>query len=382
MVTRRPSNTSTTQKDHTASRSKSPTGTEWDADDESPSSDTVMSMSPDESLDSRPLSVSIPRPQGAACVRRPTLKEILSNSSPPPWSLTAFMAYLSTNHCLETLEFTMDAGRYKKHYTKVLAKAEEKGKLPSGKDWDNIRLLWQRLMEAYIQPNGSREVNLPSEVRDPLLNTDFSSSPPTPETLDTAVSKVYELMEDSVLVPFLNSLSPTALQSPELTGRPSYESGMGQGEDKSRWRKNRLSRNSPPPSGSLDGMTSPSLSSSRKSPTSSLTNAFKSHRFSTRLTPTTSAPGAGHNQQPQSASMATFGTEAHFPGLTDDSGEASSSPTGDSPMTPPMSPPESDLSTSPRNQRDSGAWRKLGRLGQWKPMRKRSQNFKDNYSMP
>ncbi|GAB7345521.1 hypothetical protein MBLNU457_3836t1 [Dothideomycetes sp. NU457] len=374
MVAKKTANNTTTTKHHTVSRAKSPTA-DWDADDESPLSDTAMSLSPDDSLNSRPLSVSISRPQGPACVRRPTLKEILSNSSSPPWTLTAFMAYLSTNHCLETLEFTMDAGRYKKHYIKVVAKAEEKGKAPSGKDWDNIRLLWQRLMEAYIQPNGSREVNLPSEVRDPLLNTDYSSSPPAPETLDTAVSKVYELMEDSVLVPFLNSLSPTIVQPPEMTGRPSYESSTGQSEDKSRWRKNRLSRNSPPPSGSLDGITSPGATSSRKSPTSSLTNAFKGHRFSTsRIAPSTS--------QPYSATTATFGAEAHFPGLTDDSGEASSSPTGESPMTPPMSPPESELSTSPRNQRDSGAWRKLGRLGQWKPIRKRSQNFKDNYSMP
>jgi len=240
--------------------------------------------------------------------------------------------------------------------------------------------LWQRLMEAYIQPNGAREVNLPSEVRDPLLNQDCTKGPPRPEALDTAVFKVYELMEDSVLVPFLNSFSPHINQTTsDFDTRTSEEQT---GDDRSKWRKSRTSRQSSP-----ELVTSTSGSSQRRSPTSSITNAFKSHRFSARLSPTSSAFGAQGGNTSNMASLTTMtshGSDAgHFPGLTDDSGEAScSSPTGDSPMTPPMSPPESDLGSSPRTHRDSGAWKRFSRLGGWKPIKRRSQNFRDNMSMP
>jgi len=275
----------------------------------------------------------------------------------------------------------MDAGRYKKHYTKVLAKAAEKGRRPTEEESDNIKILWQRLMEAYIQPSGSREVNLPSEVRDPLLNLDHTTTPPLPEALDYAVSKVYELMEDSVLVPFLNSFSPHIAQTPSEFGARTSEEQTN--EDKSRWRRSRAGRGSSP-----ELVTTTSSSSQRKSPTSSITNAFKNHRFSARLSPTSSGFGAASPSNTSNmnslATMTNHGPDAnHFPGLTDDSGEAScSSPMGESPMTPPMSPPESDLSASPRAHRDSGTWKRFGRLGQWKSMKRRSQNFRDNMSMP
>jgi hypothetical protein len=42
--------------------------------------------------------------QGVYLPRRPNLRDILANTSPPPWTLAAFMAYLSNNHCLETLD--------------------------------------------------------------------------------------------------------------------------------------------------------------------------------------------------------------------------------------------------------------------------------------
>jgi hypothetical protein len=47
---------------------------------------------------------------------RPTLDEVLANTAPAPYTLSAFMAYLSQNHCLETLEFTLDAKRYREAY--------------------------------------------------------------------------------------------------------------------------------------------------------------------------------------------------------------------------------------------------------------------------
>jgi Regulator of G protein signaling domain len=179
-----------------------------------------------EYVPSRPLSVAIPRPlgaQGPYCPRRPNLSDILANTAPPPWTLSAFMAYLSQNHCLETLEFTMDASRYRKHYNKMASRSAG-GQLTPGTDECNyVRMLWQRLVEAYITPNGPREVNLPSYVRDNILVLSREQVPPPPSALDLAVEKIYELMEESVLVPFLNSLYPQSAQATSFASNDSSE---------------------------------------------------------------------------------------------------------------------------------------------------------------
>lgn len=355
--------------------------TEWDADDAS-----AMSMS-EEHVPSRPLSVAIPKvggAQGPYCPRRPNLREILANTSPAPWSLAAFMAYLSNNHCLETLEFTMDAGRYRKHYAKMMSKAPD-GEMPPSKDREYVQALWKRLVEAYIQPNGSREVNLPSNVRDPIINLPSSDLPPAPEKLDLAVAKIYELMEDSVLVPFINSAYPqtahpavascpydTSEESIPMTARPH--------EDRSASKRNRHARSSPPPQSAVDPHAhsySPPSALNRKSAPSALTQSLNRARFSVKLSPTassTSQPAAPLSNVTTIESQAAF-SDANLSisgsgsGMTDDSGSASS-PTNDSPMTPPMSPPISDIGQSPK--RDSGMWKKLGRLSGMKVGKRKS----------
>ncbi|KAF3765935.1 regulator of G protein signaling superfamily [Cryphonectria parasitica EP155] len=129
----------------------------------------------------------------------PSLHEILTDSAPQPYTLGAFMAYLSQNHCLETLEFTMEADRYRLAHLQFHQ---------SQLDYpDHLTALWHKLIQAYIQPYGSREVNLPSHVRDRLLNLPCGPPAPDPSELDEAVKIVYELMSDSVLVPFVASFS-------------------------------------------------------------------------------------------------------------------------------------------------------------------------------
>lgn len=343
-----------------------------DADDEG-------TMSMDETI-SRPLNVGIPRntgSEGTYYSRRPNLQEILANDAPSPWTLTAFMAYLSTNHCLETLEFTMDAGRYKKHYQRMMNKAPSPGE-PAPQDAEYVSELWNRLIEAYIQPSGSREVNLPSEVRDPIIHLSPSSLPPSPEILDSAVMKTYELMEESVLVPFLNSAQPQPNRNPMADSyySNSLENLSAQPQDNRLGRRSRhhSSRSSPPPSGIDHSAHAPPLPN-RKSAPSALTTALTKHRFSTRLSPTSSQPSA-----PLMGSVGAISsgsdTLTSGPGLTDDSG-SSGSPTNESPMTPPVTPPMGDVGSSPRTGRDSGAWRKLGRFSGWKSGRMRSQSSKD-----
>lgn len=174
--------------------------------------DTTMD---DSYVPTRPLSVAIPTEfasTGPYCPRRPNLSEILANESPPPWTLSAFMAYLSQNHCLETLEFTMDASRYGKHYAKMIARVPGGVIVGASEESEYLKMLWSRLMEAYIAPNGPREVNLPSEVRNGLLSLIHNAEgvPPPPHALDNAVQHIYALMEESVLVPFLNSYYPAS----------------------------------------------------------------------------------------------------------------------------------------------------------------------------
>lgn len=228
----------------------------------------------------------------------PTLAEILSNTSSPPWTLAAFMAYLSQNHCLETLEFTMDADRYRNAHSQVLSDQSW-----AGDGNDHVCSLWEKLMQAYIIPYAPREVNLPSRVRDRLLARDYSSTPPQPSELDEAVRIVYELMNDSVLLPFIESLSPS--HSDSLEEDLALEAAR---ESRSRSR--------------LHG----------DALASRLAEPSRSPKFFPQLT----LPRSGGNSRAASSSADLADRE----GLTDDTGSAAS-PSAE-PMTPPTTPPTSE----------------------------------------
>ncbi|KAG9679936.1 regulator of G protein signaling superfamily, partial [Aureobasidium melanogenum] len=336
MSSRKPSHFQTDSA-HSAKIAVYSSTTDCDADDEAtmsaeeaPQQQRPVSVHMAASAPSPAISETRPMSSESApfCPRRPNLREILANTAPSPWTLAAFMAYLSNNHCLETLEFTMDAGRYKKHFHRMMNKAPIPGQ-PTEHDANYVKELWTRLMEAYIQPNGSREVNLPSQVRDPILgHVPANTLPPEPSVLEPAVSKTYELMEESVLVPFLNSVYP---QSP-VPVSPYYSNNSNESmttsteEKSSRFgrRSRHSSRGSPPPLSasavefSASSHSPPSLNN-RKSAPSALTTALSRHRFSTKLSPTSSAPS---NSISGALSTASSASEALYtgPGLTDDSG--------------------------------------------------------------
>ncbi|KAL7948184.1 PAK-box protein [Trichoderma barbatum] len=139
--------------------------------------------------------------------RPPTLNEILLDTAPPPWTLSAFMAYLSQNHCMETLEFTLDSQRYASVYEQSLAEAT-----PADDGRERVCAWWEKLMQVYIIPCAPREVNIPAQVRDRLLRVPFGPNPPHPSELAEAGRIIYELMNDSVLVPFLQSVATTATE--------------------------------------------------------------------------------------------------------------------------------------------------------------------------
>lgn len=168
------------------------------------------------------------------------------------------------------------------------------------------------------------QVNLPAEVRDNLLGLSESYVPPHPSSLDEAVSKIYELMEESVLVSFLNSAGPQSAH-PTMS-HDSYDSNLTRSSTRSYDERSLLSRNQQPHLPVHQRASAPS----------SLTSNFMqgrpfSHsRFHSQ--PTSSGPPA---------TRVTSGYNSGSDALTDDSGSGSPSGMSD-PLTPPGTPPMSD----------------------------------------
>ncbi|KAI0145304.1 RGS domain-containing protein [Xylariaceae sp. FL1272] len=271
---------------------------DWDAE-------TAMDLS-------RPPSWVIPR-TGSPFINPPTLQDILTDTAPQPWTLSAFMAYLSQNHCLETLEFILDAGRYRAAYSGATR--------PGCFGVDHLCALWEKIIEAYIVPGSPREVNIPYPVRDHLIQLSCSpASPASPAELDEAVHIVRELMNDSVLVPFLESVVPVTVEARE-------EENLKQ---RTRLRIPKESSASP---------LSPD--DTVRSPISTLLPLLG------KRNPTRSYSGSSDSNNDVD--------------MTDDSASPGSSPAGE-PMTPPTTPPTSSraFDSSPKPRVSGSSWRKMG----------------------
>lgn len=345
----------------------SPVVSDWDADDEA-------NMSTDDLIVSRPISIGSPTREGAMTPSRPTLEDILNKRSHPPYTHSAFTAYLSQQHCLETLEFTMDAKQYQDKYARTAAQLAG---MPLNYDHADVYELqqdWIRILDVYIKPGSPREINLPAEERDDLLDQVYSKQPPEPEALDPSVKRMYDLMGDSIFMPFLNSfnLAPRAKTfSPEASdfggrreggrkeGRPDVSTSLLDDRGEFLHHKPSQRRRSPPSSSSVEfsAPKSPPLATShRHTQSSSITSAISrtsGTRLSTQVSNSSAASGPEY-------------------GSADDSGSADS-PSSIDPMTPPTTPPSSDLSMgsslhqqSPKpNRSDGGHWRKKMGMNFW-----------------
>ncbi|KAL2828689.1 RGS domain-containing protein [Aspergillus cavernicola] len=314
----------------------------------SSSSDTES----DEDMDpsgSRPTSLAVP--QGTFCPMRPTLDEVLANVAPVPYTLSAFMAYLSQNHCLETLEFTLDAQRYRKAYEDL---SHQLGQFPIAADIPesrHLRMLWQRLLSAYIIPGSPREINVSSEVRDDILRHANSNTPPPPSMLDAAVKLVHDLMEESIFMPFLNAHSSSAHVFPLSEPLFSHDDGVTIVSNPS------LDEHAVKRVRSKGGRLSPRASRELGSPVSSSPPSSHLPRSNFSLNAVTSIGKSSYRPSAQNSSTSGDSGSA---GLTDDSASVHSS-TGE-PMTPPTTPPSSEPSlqaSSPKNRVDN-PWKKMG----------------------
>ncbi|KAJ5852000.1 Regulator of G protein signaling superfamily [Penicillium soppii] len=298
----------------------------------SPTSSDSDSEEDMESSGSRPVSLV------GAFSMRPTLDEVLANVAPPPYTLSAFMAYLSQNHCLETLEFTLEANRYRESYYAIIDRSGPNALAAESSESQHMRMLWQRLLAAYIFPGSPREINLSSEVRDALLQYSNVSAPPNPEILDSAVKRIHDLMEESIFLPFINShtTSPSMVPSEPLMAPDDILNLSSSTLDEHPMKRVR------------------SRVSKRISPQSSLKDL----------------PATGHSRSTMSlgvhaigkrASGALLSTSTESASLTDDS-SPQSSPTAEEPMTPPTTPPASEqhLPIQSPKLRTENTWKKMG----------------------
>lgn len=168
-------------------------------------------------------------------------------------------------------------------------------------------------------PCAPREVNMPATVRDRLLRLGCSTArPPHPNELSEAVGITHDLMNDSVLLPFLESKSPVLADQQESDGSDSRQG---------------RSRLRVPREHSGD-------------------EAGHSPRASLRLL------GLGRNQRSTSASADSADVEM----VSDYSN--SNSPSSE-PVTPPTTPPASEFSfaTSPNSLHRAitgHGWKKMG----------------------
>ncbi|KAL2864596.1 regulator of G-protein signaling domain-containing protein [Aspergillus lucknowensis] len=319
----------------------------------SSSSDTESDEDMDPSS-SRPLSLAVP--QGTFCPMRPTLDEVLANTAPAPYTLSAFMAYLSQNHCLETLEFTLDAKRYREAYEDLSRQLVQFPITADCPESRHLRMLWQRLLSAYILPGSPREINVSSEVRDDIVRHANASIPPPPSMLDAAVKLVHDLMEESIFMPFLNAHSSSAHVFPLSEPLFSHDDRVTIVSNSS------LDEHSVKRVRSKGGRLSPRSSREMGSPVSASPPANHLSRSNFSINAVTSM-GKSSNS-PSGQTSGTTSGDSGSAGLTDDSGSLQSS-TGE-PMTPPTTPPSSEPSmhgTSPKSRADN-PWKKMGmRLG-------------------
>ena len=289
---------------------------------------------------------------------RPTLDDVLNGQAPGPYTLAAYTAFLSQQHCLETLEFVTEAKKYSDKYDEASATYHGMPLTVDSSEGFELQQDWVRIMDVYVKPGAPREINLPAEERDDLIDEPYDPRPPKPEALDPAVRRMRDLMSDSIFIPFCNSVKTVSHAATYNTlsemSRPVNldPSAMTYDERGSTHRRQQPTRRrSPPTSSGFQPSRSPPEAKSRASALTSGLNRNSSSRLS---------------QHPSNASGVSESA------LTDDSGSGGSPNPGDldSTMSPPLTPPQSDMPATQSHsayshmtkpsRSESGGWKKMG----------------------
>jgi len=331
-----------------------------------------FAMSGEELPRARPISM-MSRKDGVMSPGRPTLDEVLNNTAPPPYTLAAYTAFLSQQHCLETLEFTTEAKKYAEKYDEVSAQLAG---IPLTVDTDEGYDLiqdWKRILDIYVKPGAPREINLPAEERDDLVEQPADLRPPQPEAFDPAIKRMYDLMSESIFIPFCNSLK-TVSYAQTYSTMPAWQhtdlevSRLTYDDRAMHQRIPSRRRRSPPNTSAASFEATRSPPHHRPTQSSSLSSAF------------------GRQSGIRLSTHVSNSSAVSEDALTDNSNGPESPPVGehDSMVTPPTTPPTSDLPPSasasrqgngngqsigltsiplPKSQRsESGGWKKMAKI--------------------
>ncbi|KAK4949664.1 hypothetical protein LTR10_011505 [Elasticomyces elasticus] len=317
--------------------------------------DFVMSMSGDEEMPrARPISMA--RREGIMSPGRPTLEDVLNNKAPSPYTLAAYTAFLSQQHCLETLEFTTEAKRYAEKYDEVAANlAGMPITVDTHEGWELIQD-WTRIMDIYVKPGAPREINLPAEERDDLVDLPCEVRPPRPEMLDAAVKRILKHLPYAQTYNAMSEYMHSELEPSRLT----FDDRSMLHQIPSRPRR------SPPNTSAVTFEPSRSPPQHRSSTHSSALSTGLSRQSGSRLSTHLS----------HSSAMSGMSESA----LTDSSGPDSPPGAEDPAITPPTTPPTSDLGMSgmghftgtaavhatKTHRSESGGWKKAMKLFQGK----------------
>lgn len=137
------------------------------------------------------------------CFKYPSLDDILQNRSAQPYSLSSFIGFLAHNHCLETLEFTLDVAKYADHFQSADTSPE------------SLNIMWRSIIDTYIRTDSPKELNLPAEVKASLT----LATKPSPVLFHAAVDMVKDMMKENAYLSFINYAKYTKLTS-QYTGKP------------------------------------------------------------------------------------------------------------------------------------------------------------------
>lgn len=306
----------------------------------------------------RPINVTKER-SGTSSHSRPTLDDVLEGRAPAPYTLAAYTAFLSQQHCLETLEFVTESKKYADKHDEYIAHYSG---MPMTSDTDEgFELMqdWTRLMDVYIKPGAPREINLPAEERDDLIDEPYQTRPPKPETLEPAMQRMRDLMSDSIFIPFCNSVraqtASTYSASSDFSIRDSYDR-MGTSLD-----ERRDSSRKPVSLGLKGGLPGSAFQPSRSPPQRSNMSPILGSGFDR----------AGGSKLTQHMSNTSVQSDTS---MTDVSDSASRTSTGEreSVMTPPLTPPTSNMPlksnsshthppvAKPTRSDSGGGWKKMG----------------------
>lgn len=288
---------------------------------------------------------------------RPTLDDVLNGRAPAPYTLAAYTAFLSQQHCLETLEFVTEAKKYATKYDEYGASYHGMPMTTETTEGLELQEDWNRIMDIYVKPGAPREINLPAEERDDLIDEPIEPKPPRPEALDPAVRRMRDLMSDSIFIPFCNSVKtiPHAATYSALSdiSQPYLDTSSMTHDNRISHRRQQPTRRRSPPT-STGFSRSPPQANSRSSALTSGLSRPSNQRLSQHLSNTSAASEGA---------------------LTDDSGSGGSPRAGEynEVLSPPLTPPTSDLpvassssqglsvSHGPKPSRtESGGWKRMG----------------------